>query len=546
MRRILLASVFIPSCAFADQITATSRVTDVTIYAYGAQITRQVLFDAPAGTHDLTIADLPQETYAEALRIAPGTDGQIASYALQPEFVPPSQPRQSAALLAAKAEVTRLETAERTALVALEGVQTRINAANAQIAFLQGVKVEPVVDATAAANLRDIAKMIGDEVLLAGEVARTAKADLLLAEAALSDVRADLAAAQDVWGTLGTDQTLYAALDVKVILEGAGPQTVTITQFVQNASWRPVYDMRLTREGGDKLTLQRGVLISQTTGEDWDDVALTLSTANPSAQPMPSVLYPEYRAISDAKAYSAAEPEAMLMEDSLRLGGAMPAVTAEQAPAAYTGQAAMQGDIVIYNYDAPADVKTGATDLRLALDQVELTPEITARAVPRYDMTAFMMAAFVNTGKEVLLPGYAYLYREGTLIGGMQIAGVQPGAKAELPFGAIEGLRLTRDMPVRATGERGLIISSNQQEETAILQIENLTDQAWDVRMMDLVPYSEQEDLEISYTADVPVSKENVDGQRGIIAWDFPLAAGAKTAVTLTTTLSWPDGMILQ
>lgn len=545
MRRILLATVMFPSCAFADQITATSRVTDVTIYAYGAQITRQVNFDAPAGTHDLTIADLPQETYAEALRIAPGNGGQVASYALQPAFVPPSKPRESAAYLAANAEVQRLAAAERTALLALDAVQTRINASNAQIAFLQGVKVEPAVDATAAANLRDIAAMIGAEVLLASEAAQAAKADLLLAEAALSDVRADLVAAQDVRAGLITDQTLYAALDVKVILAAAGTQTVTITQFVQNASWRPVYDMRLSRQGGDKLTLQRGVLISQSTGEDWSDVALTLSTANPSAQPMPSTLYPEYRSISDGKALDNLEQAPVVLEDSMRLAGAMPAVVAS-APAEYTGQAVMQGDVVVYNYAAPADVKTGANDLRLALDEVVLTPEITARAVPRYDQTAFVMATFTNTGDEVLLPGYAYLYREGTLIGGMQIAAIQAGAEAELPFGAIEGLRLTREMPVRATGERGLIVSSNQQQETAVLQIENLTDRAWDVRLMDLIPYSEQEDLEISYAADRAVSEENVDGQRGILAWDFPLAAGEKTAVTLTTTLSWPDGMVLQ
>lgn len=544
MRRILLATVFFPTCVFADQITATSRVTAVTIYAYGAQITRQVTFDAPAGQHDLTIADLPQDTYAEALRITPGTGAQVASFALQPEFVPPSQPRESAALLTAEADVQRLEEAERAAVLALEGVQTRINAANAQIAFLQAVKVEPAVDATAAANLRDIARMIGDEVLLAGDAARGAKADLMLAEAALSDIRGDLNAAINVRDTLGTDQTLYAALDVQVILEAAGPQTVTITQFVQNASWRPVYDMRLSRDGGDALTLQRGVLVSQATGEDWDDVALTLSTANPSAQPMPSMLSPEYRAIYDGTLAYAAEP---MMEDALE-GRLNRAVTMQAAPApvANVGQATLQGDVVVYEYAAAADVKTGATDLRLALDEVVLTPDITARAVPRYDQTAFMMASFTNTGAEVLLPGYAYLYREGTLIGGMQIVAIQPGAEAELAFGAIEGLRLTRDMPVRATGERGLIVSSNQQEDTAVLQIENLTDQAWDVRLMDLVPYSEQEELEIVYVADLPVTEDNVDGMRGILAWDFALAPGEKTAVTLTTTLSWPDGMMLQ
>jgi uncharacterized protein (TIGR02231 family) len=548
MRRILLASVLLPSAAFADQITATSRVTEVTIYAYGAQITREVSFDAPAGAHDLTIADLPQETYAEALRITPGAGAQVASFALQPEFVPPSAPRESAAYVTAQAEVDRLEEAERAVLLDMEGVQTRINAANAQIAFLQNVKVEPTMDATSAASLRDMAQMIGEQVLAAGEEARLSKADLLATEATLSDVRADLSAARDVLAGMTNSQTLYAALDVKVITEAAGPQTVTITQFVQSASWRPVYDMRLSREGGDKLTLQRGVLISQHTGEDWDDVKLTLSTANPSAQPMPSALYPEYRSIYDGKSgLVTAAPAVTVEESEYALRARASDAAAEPAPpAGYVGQAQLQGDVVIYNYDAPADIKTGASDLRLALDEVELTPEITARAVPRYDQTAFMMATFTNTGDEVLLPGYAYLYREGTLIGGMQMAAVQAGDEAELPFGAIEGLRLTRDMPVRATGERGLIVSSNQQEEVAVLQIENLTGQAWDVQMMDLIPYSEQDDLEITYVADLPVTEENVDGQRGILAWDFPLAAGEKTAVTLTTTLTWPDGMMLQ
>ncbi|MGL5012435.1 MAG: DUF4139 domain-containing protein, partial [Paracoccaceae bacterium] len=323
---------------------------------------------------------------------------------------------------------------------------------------------------------------------------------------------------------------------------------VTITQFVQSASWRPGYDLRLSREGGDRLLVQRGVLVSQATGEDWTGVGLTLSTANPSAQMVPSALYPEYRSIYDKAV--ALEGVGAALESERRFGQDMPMAEAEPtvaaAPADYTGQAVMQGDVVVYEYAALADVKTGASDLRLALDEVVLEPKITARAVPRDDMSAFMMAEFTNTGDEVLLPGYAYLYREGTLIGGLGIGAIQPGDEAELAFGAIEGLRLTRDMPVRATGERGLIVSSNQQEEVAVLEVENLTGETWDVRLMDLVPYSEQEDLEISFASDMPVTETDVDGQRGVLAWDFPLAGGEKMAVTLTTTLSWPDGMELQ
>jgi uncharacterized protein (TIGR02231 family) len=546
MRRILLASVFFPACAFADQIDATSRITDVTVYPYGAQITRVVTFTAPAGSHDVTVADLPQETYAESLRIAPGVGVQLGSFAMQPDFVPPSQPRENEGYAAADAEVKRLEAEGRAALLEMDAIQTRVSAAAARATFLQGVTVEPKMDAASVASLREMSRMIGEEMLAAGDEARAAKGELLVAQARVAELQTDLSAAMDVRASLTADQTLYAALDVKVITAAAGEASVTITQFVQSASWRPVYDMRLSRDGEDSLTVQRGVLVSQATGEDWDEVALTLSTANPSSQSVPSVLSPEYRAIYDAEARSRQTAVPMAEMDE-KLYVAEPMATAAPAPAAdYVGQALMQGDVVVYTYGAPADVESGVTDLRLALDEVVLTPTITARAVPRYDATAFLMATFTNEGNEVLLPGQAYLYRDGTLVGATELAAIQPGTEADIAFGAIEGLRLTRDMPARATGERGLIVSSNQQEELAVLEIENLTDEAWDVRLMDLTPYSEQEDLEISYVADLDVTEENVDGQRGILAWDFPLAAGEKKAVTLTTTLQWPTGMELQ
>jgi hypothetical protein len=240
MRRILLATAFFPGCAFADQIDATSRITDVTVYPYGAQITRVVTFDAPAGAHDLMIGDLPAETYAEALRIAPGDGITLGSYALRGELLPPPEPRLTDAAAAAKAEAERLEGVERTAILGIDAIQTQINAANAQVEFLKGVKVEPTVDATSAAALRDIAKMIGEEVQLAGDSARAAAGEMLVAQAALVKIRADLATARAAYEAASSDTTLYAGLKVKVMAETAGAASLTITQFIEDASWRPV------------------------------------------------------------------------------------------------------------------------------------------------------------------------------------------------------------------------------------------------------------------------------------------------------------------
>jgi uncharacterized protein (TIGR02231 family) len=146
----------------------------------------------------------------------------------------------------------------------------------------------------------------------------------------------------------------------------------------------------------------------------------------------------------------------------------------------------------------------------------------------------------------MLLPGQAYLLREGVLVGSSYIDAVPAGGKAELAFGAIDGLRLSRAMPERAEGDRGILTSSTQIEEKAVLKVENLTDETWPVRLLDLVPYSEQEDLQISFSADPEPTETDVDGQRGILAWEFDIAAGETKEVTLSHVMSWPEGKQLQ
>jgi hypothetical protein len=66
------------------------------------------------------------------------------------------------------------------------------------------------------------------------------------------------------------------------------------------------------------------------------------------------------------------------------------------------------------------------------------------------------------------------------------------------------------------------------------------------VRLLDQVPYSEQEDLEVTYQADPAPTEADVKAQRGILAWDFDIAPGEERVVTLTHSLRWPQGMELQ
>lgn len=70
-------------------------------------------------------------------------------------------------------------------------------------------------------------------------------------------------------------------------LVGSGPATLTLTYVVGQARWLPSWDLQLAPETS-LVTLSLAGLVSQETGEDWPQAALTLSTAIPfGAVPVP-------------------------------------------------------------------------------------------------------------------------------------------------------------------------------------------------------------------------------------------------------------------
>jgi len=181
--------------------------------------------------------------------------------------------------------------------------------------------------------------------------------------------------------------------------------TIDVSALEGNANWLPVYDMRLTTGDTPSLDIDRAVVVSQQTGQDWLDVQLVLSTARPGEQITPSGVWAPVRRIVS---------EEELARDSMFAG----------APAASIAQLAEVDDIAVfaqeeqfkatadfsratvtYTYPGRVDIRNGVDNLRLPLDTLALDAEIWAEAVPSSDNIAYRVAEFINTTDEILLPG---------------------------------------------------------------------------------------------------------------------------------------------
>lgn len=136
------------------------------------------------------------------------------------------------------------------------------SAADAQVRFLSSFS-GALPDGATPDTIKSMAAMIGTETLIARQAALAAKAELSPARKALTE--AALAKAQAGYDALPSVDMDYTALSVAVTAAAAGEETVTVTQYVGNASWRPVYDLNLTRADGDALTLNRAASLSPNT-----------------------------------------------------------------------------------------------------------------------------------------------------------------------------------------------------------------------------------------------------------------------------------------
>lgn len=535
-------AILAASAAMAEEFTLSSRITDVTVYPQVAELTRKAEVQIPAGRHQLIVQDIPNRAVLDTLQVEVSGAALIATR-YRTEDVPPRD-SSSPAIRAAESKIAEIEIRIQTVRDAAERVRQQERAAQNAIGFLRDLGDNDGLAQIGTDGLRDIVRMIEEETARAGTVALEAEIEARGIEVALEDLEEELRAARQALAAirLEDEDRLYLVLDVAA--EAAGAVSVDLS-YVSEAGWQPGYEVHLVTGTAPRLTLKRSVMLYQDTGEAWKDVALTLSSLTPSERGSPSQIYPQQLRIMEPAPVPQMKSSSEAAMDSLAEPVSVEPVVVEQFRAPW--DADVDGPGVTYHFDHPVSVAPGGEGLRLQMDQLTTQAELFAMAVPLRDDTAYRVARFSNTfGEDLLRADTALYFVDDKLVTAAPFSALAAGEESEVGFGPIRGLQITRNVLSRREGERGMISRSNQQMQRVEIEVQNLTGQSWPLRLVDRVPYSEQDDLVVSWKSSPAVSEENVEKQRGILAWEFEVGAGEERNVSLETTFEWPEGMVLR
>jgi hypothetical protein len=197
----------------------------------------------------------------------------------------------------------------------------------------------------------------------------------------------------------------------------------------------------------------------------------------------------------------------------------------------------------VYRAPVAATIPSTGQQIRIPLASQSFRATAFHEATPALATTAFLRARVRNDGKRPLLRGAATVFGDGELVGVGEIKTTGPGGDIELPLGADQDIRLVHQI-VPSTKTTGLIMKSEETTYDVQIQVGNYKKQPVVVEVMDQLPTSRRDKVEVKLLGAEPAALGAPDAE-GVIRWRVELPAGGKKTLRLRYAIVRPKGWVL-
>ncbi|MFK8034695.1 MAG: mucoidy inhibitor MuiA family protein [Hyphomicrobiales bacterium] len=349
---------------------------------------------------------------------------------------------------------------------------------------------------------------------------------------------------------------------VDVNAQNASTGTLEIRYQTSQASWSAGYDAFLSTDLNEKVKLDLVQLasVAQLTERKWEDVQLTLSTTQPArgtSAPLLETLQVFEQRLERERYSQTQKLDAQSELDDRLLSAPAPVPAGSRRGIA--GNVLVQSRVIA----EPVKQQTAAADLgsfkanfvipgrvnisgdgaakRLTLARHSVSPELLAVSVPNAQEAAFLHAQIKNETGSPLLGGSLSAYRDGPYVGRTHFDALAIGEERSLGFGPDNKIAISYVTEDRQFAEQGIISSEKTDTRRYVTKVTNNHDQAIRIRVVDRQPFSENETIRVErLSSSTSPSEENVNDQRGILAWSFVYEPGESRDINFDYRLTWP------
>lgn len=529
MKNQLLSSALVLSSLMAigqPDKPVDSKITDVTVFLSKAQVTREARIRLEAGKTNLIVTGLTSQLDPESIQVTGKGSFVILGISHQQNFLNEFNAPKSLKILK-----DSVETLQRQLL--LEQSQKEILNKEEQM-LLSNQKIGGTNQNLTVAELKAMADFyrsrLGD--IVSSRIKQDEKMKKINERIARLNTQ------------INEQNELYrrntSEIVVSVSAESATTADLQVRYVVANAGWSAIYDLRAI-DTKRPVQLSYKANVFQRTGEEWKNIKLKLSTANPNQSGLKPELFSwfldfynpiAYDQVRKGKSYAAAP--------AMRSADVSAELREEEAP-----EAASLSDYVTtvqtslnteFDISLPYTVLSSARPTVVDIRNYEMKSEYIYSVAPKLDSDAFLIVKATGWEDFNLLPGEANIFFEGTFVGKSFIDPNNIKDTLSVSLGRDKRIVVKREK-LKDLTSRNLIGSTKKESYAWEISLRNTKSEAIKITVEDQVPVSQNTQIEVVV---LDAGGANYNKQTGKLTWQLELKPNETRKVVYKFEVKYP------
>lgn len=319
--------------------------------------------------------------------------------------------------------------------------------------------------------------------------------------------------------------------------------------IISNCGWQANYDLSAADISG-KIQLKYKAKVFNNTGNDWSNIKLKLSTANPSLSATAPVLDAWFLnsntvrnsfkkgktvIVPQNRGYSQWHQNASVPEISQNLSGFGRTNNDDKQVVQFTSIEVPQLSIE-FLIDRLYSIPSNSKPYLVEINNFELSATFSHKAVPKLDRDAFLMANIVGWEQLNLISGPTHVYYQDTYVGESYINTTNVDDTLMLSFGRDNKVVIDKKLSEEFSSTR--IIGTNRKDTyTYEIIVKNNMGTDLTMDLFDQVPISQESDVTVSIDE---ISDASMNEETGILIWKVNLKPGTQKSYKVSFTVKYP------
>ena len=331
-----------------------------------------------------------------------------------------------------------------------------------------------------------------------------------------------------------------------------GETSFNFTYMIPNTYWNMKYDFRASNKR-DEIEIILYSDIYQKTGEDWNNIDLTLSTGAPQNSITPPPIHPWYLSVM-RNDYGASERLA-LSRSKKAMESSMDYEMPEESPAAREDIAIPESAIAEsgFNFEIALPLKQSIESSEKYQKKLIKSYIVKSgkglkyyyQTTPGYSGQVFLMAKAINQTELPWLTGEAQIFLENEFMGKVNIPSTPITKENEIVFGIVPDVNSKKELVKRYDDTAGIFGGNKRVVYSYKITVESNAKESREIIVIDNFPVSTTEDIKVEikdlsdqFRNDDETVKSTEFAQ-GIRRFIITLSPGAKKEIIYNAVITY-------